>query len=186
MSRIDLKLKANEIVRKNEFEHCDDVTVAEKSKIDASLANIASNTPSTPRNSFSKELAFWSGYHYPTPFWQTLLGPLKMVRSPIVLWTSLVFMTAITWIVIITIGASQIFAAPPYNFSVAAVGNIFVAPFVASAVGTVVAKPLIDGGAKYLARRNRGIFGKALPPHQAFFLFKADEANPKNPSSVCP
>lgn len=186
MWRTDLKLKANEIVRKGEFEHCDDVTATEKVKPDASLSNIASNVPSIPRKSFSKELAFWSGYHYPTPFLQTLLGPLKMIRSPIVLWTSLVFMTAITWIVIFTIGASQIFAAPPYNFSVAAVGNIFIAPFVASTVGTVVAKPLIDGGAKYLARRNRGIFGTALPPHQAFFLFIADEAFSKNPSSVCP
>ena len=94
-------------------------------------------------------------------------------------------MTAITWIVILTVAASQIFASAPYNFSVGAVGNIFVAPFVASVVGTLVAKPLIDGGVKYLARKNHGIFGKLVRPHRALFLFKADRTILKNPNFVC-
>ena len=177
MFRVDLKLKTTEIRLKDDSEHCDNVTVSEKITPDANLTNVVSNQSSIPRNSFTKELAFWSGYHYPAPFWKTLLGPLKMTRSPIVLWTSLVFMTAITWIVILTVGASQIFAAPPYNFSVGAVGNIFIAPFIASVVGTLVAKPLIDGGVKYLARRNRGTFGKLVQPlalTRAYFLFEAD------------
>ncbi len=83
-----------------------------------------------------------------------------MTRSPIVLWTSVVFMTAVTWIVILTIGASQIFAGPPYNFSVAAVGNTFLAPFLASVLGAICANPMIDGGVKFLAKKNQGIFGK--------------------------
>lgn len=84
-----------------------------------------------------------------------------MAASPIVLWTSVVFMTAITWIVMLTVGASQVFASPPYNFSISAVGNTFLSPFIASVLGTLAAKPLIDGGVKFLARRNHGVFGKA-------------------------
>ena len=114
------------------------------------------------QETFWSELALWSGYNHPIPLWKTLLGPLQIARSPIVLWTSIVFMTAITWIVILTIGASQIFAAPPYSFSVAAVGNTFLSPFLASIVGTVVAKSMIDGAVKFLAKRNNGIFGKCV------------------------
>ena len=83
-----------------------------------------------------------------------------MARSPIVLWTSLVFMTAVTWIVILTIGASQIFAGPPYNFSIGAVGDTFLSPFIGSVIGTLVAKPMIDGGVKFLAKKNHGVFGE--------------------------
>ncbi|KAJ9613284.1 hypothetical protein H2200_003226 [Cladophialophora chaetospira] len=127
------------------------------------------------RKSFWNELDFWSGYNRPISFWKTLLGPLQIARSPIVLWTSIVFMTAITWIVILTIGASQIFVAPPYSFSVAAVGNTFLSPFLASIAGTLVAKPLIDGTVKFLAKRNHGIFEPEfrLPAMACYLLFTA-------------
>lgn len=151
-------LKTDEIEVKNDVEHRDNIATADKAESHATNSAINQDLP--PRKPFLKELAFWSGYHYSVPFWKTLLGPLQMARSPIVLWTSLVFMTAITWIVILTVGASQIFASPPYNFSVGAVGNIFLSPFIASVVGTLAAKPLIDGGVKFLARKNHGIFGE--------------------------
>ncbi|OQU97100.1 hypothetical protein CLAIMM_03091 [Cladophialophora immunda] len=99
----------------------------------------------------------------------------KSFRSPIVIWTSLVFMTAITWIVMLTIGASQIFSGPPYNFSIAAVGNTFLSSFVASIIGTVVASPLVDGGARFLAKQNQGIFEPEfrLPAVACYLLFTA-------------
>jgi hypothetical protein len=158
----------DEIKAENAFEDHNDVTAAEKKSADANEAAVTNRQSFIPRKSFCRELAFWSGYHYPTPFWKTLLHPLKMFRSPIVLWTSLVYMTAITWIVILTVGASQIFASAPYNFSISAVGNVFVSPFIASVTGTLVAKPLIDGGVKFLARKNRGVFGRSCLSLQPF------------------
>ena len=127
--------------------------------------NVQSTTASaiTGRKSFCGELAFWGGYNHPIPFFKTMLGPLKMFRSPIVLWTSAIYMTAVTWIVILTVGASQIFSRPPYSFSVANIGNTFVSPFIASIIGTLVAKPMIDGGARFLAKKNQGVFGRWTP-----------------------
>ena len=116
-----------------------------------------------PRKSFWSELAFYSGYYHPISFWKTMLNPLRLFRSPIVLWTSLVYMTAVVWIVILTIGASQIFSASPYNFGIAAVGNTFLSSFVASIIGSIVAYPLIDGASRWMAKKNRGIFGTRSP-----------------------
>ncbi|KAK4947834.1 hypothetical protein LTR10_013342 [Elasticomyces elasticus] len=163
----------NEIEVKNDIEHRDNITTTEM--IESHATDVTTNQDLPPRKSFTAGLAFWSGYHYPVPFWKTLLGPLRMARSPIVLWTSLVFMTAITWIVILTVGASQIFASPPYNFSVGAVGNIFLSPFIASVLGTLAARPLIDGLVKFLARKNHGVFEPEfrLPMMACYLLFTA-------------
>lgn len=122
--------------------------------------SVGHGSPQIPRKSFWSELAFYSGYYHPVSFWKTLLNPLRMFRSPIVLWTSLVYMTAIVWIVMLTIGASQIFSAPPYNFGISAVGNTFLSSFIASIVGSIVAYPLIDGASRLMAKKNGGIFGR--------------------------
>jgi hypothetical protein len=113
-----------------------------------------------PRRSFWNELSFYSGYYHSVPIRKTLLNPLRMFRSPIVIWASVVYMTAIVWIVILTIGASQIFSSEPYNFGVSAVGNTFLSSFVASILGSIAASPLIDGASRLMAKKNHGIFGR--------------------------
>ena len=132
-----------------------------------SLGNTEVQGAVAQRKTYVQSLEFWSGYRSEQPIVQTLLSPVKMLRSPMVLWASVVYMTAITWIVIITIGASQIFAGPPYNFSIAAVGNTFLSPFIASVLGTIAASPLIDGGVKFLSKRNKGVFGESCLSNRA-------------------
>ena len=119
------------------------------------------NTPVYERKSFWKQLAPWSGYRNPISFWKTLISPIKMLRSPVVLWSSAVYMTSITWIVVITIVNSQIFSQPPYNFHVSQVGLTFLALFVGSIIGTIVARPTIDGIVKLMALKNNGTFGES-------------------------
>jgi MFS family permease len=114
---------------------------------------------SEPRNSFVKELMPWSGYWDHVSFWRTLLRPFFMILSPIVIWATLLFTICISWLVLISITLSQIFSAPPYNFSVSAVGATNVSSFVASVLATFVAGYVIDGVAKYMSKRNNGIFG---------------------------
>jgi len=115
---------------------------------------------SEPRMSYVKELMPWSGYWDHVSFWRTLLRPFFMIVSPIVMWATLLFTICISWLVLISITLSQIFSAPPYNFSVSAVGATNVSSFVASVLATLVAGAIIDGVAKYMSKRNHGIFGK--------------------------
>ena len=82
-----------------------------------------------------------------------------MFLSPVVLWATLSFTIGISWLVGISITMSQIFSAPPYNFSVQAVGATNLSSFVASVIGMIVARPLIDSMVRILSRKNKGIFG---------------------------
>jgi hypothetical protein len=82
-----------------------------------------------------------------------------MLGSPAVLWATLLFTTCISWLVGISITLSQIFSAPPYNFSVSAVGLTNLSSFVASLLGTLIAGPLIDGVVRRMSLKNGGTFG---------------------------
>lgn len=128
----------------------------------------SANSPtSTPRaSSWLKDLAPYSGYVNDVSFWNTIIRPFYLLASPPVLWAVLLFTTCISWLVGISLTLSQIFSAPPYNFSVLAVGATNLSSFVASVLGTIVAGPLIDGLVTHMSRRNGGVFGNVhtFPP----------------------
>lgn len=85
-----------------------------------------------------------------------------MVVSLPVFWGSVLFSICISWLVGISISLSQIFSAPPYSFSVTAVGAINASSFIASVLGMVIAGPLTDWLGTNLAKRNGGIYGMHL------------------------
>jgi hypothetical protein len=140
------------------------------------------NSGSEVRKSYAKELLPWSGYWDTVSFWRTLLRPFVMILSPIVVWATLLFTICISWLVLISITLSQIFSAPPYNFSVSAVGATNVSSFVASVLATLVAGAIIDGVAKYMSKRNNGVFGKFL----LHILTTSRLIILQNPNSVSP
>lgn len=113
------------------------------------------------RQSYWKDLLPYSGFWDTSPFFATMLRPMYMFASPIVLWTSFMFSSCISWLVMISFVLSQIFSAPPYNFTVSQVGATNMSAFVATIIGTVVAGPIIDGLAKYMSKKNKGIYGSS-------------------------
>ncbi|KAJ6027746.1 hypothetical protein N7499_001204 [Penicillium canescens] len=128
---------------------------------------------SEPITHWSKELLPYSGYLNPISFWNTLVRPFYLLASPAVLWATLLFTICISWLVAISLTLSQIFSAPPYNFSVGAVGATNMASFVASVLGTIVAGPLIDGVVTRMSKMNGGIFEPEfrLPIMVTYLLF---------------
>ena len=111
--------------------------------------------------SFSKEMLPYSGYVNHVSLVNTMFRPFVLLASPAVLWATLLFTTCISWLVGISVTLSQIFSAPPYNFSITAVGLTNLSSFVASLLGTLIAGPLIDGMIRKLSLRNGGTFGKS-------------------------
>ena len=109
--------------------------------------------------SWTRELLPWNGYFDHTSFWRTLLHPFLLLASPMILWATLLFTTCISWLVLISITLSQIFSAPPYNFSVSAVGASNLSSFVATLIATGIAGPVIDGVVKLMSKVNKGVFG---------------------------
>lgn len=144
-----------------------DIGKSEKESVENIEEQHTTSETTETRKSYARELLPWSGYFDHVSFWRTLLRPFFMIVSPIVMWATLLFTICISWLVLISITLSQIFSAPPYNFSVSAVGATNVSSFVASVLATVVAGAIIDGVAKYMSKRNNGIFGQSSPPNSS-------------------
>jgi hypothetical protein len=117
-----------------------------------------------PEYPYVTTLMPWSGYWDHVSFWRTLLRPFVVIISPVVMWATLLFTICVSWLVLISITLSQIFSAPPYSFSVSAVGATNLSSFVASLLATLVAGPIIDGVAKFMSTRNNGTFGEWCEP----------------------
>ncbi|KAL2830305.1 major facilitator superfamily domain-containing protein [Aspergillus cavernicola] len=124
---------------------------------------------------YMRELLPYSGYVNHVSFWNTIIRPFYLITSPAVCWATILFTTCISWLVLISLTISQIFSAPPYGFSVGAVGATNVASFVASLIGTIIAGPLVDGVASRLSKINKGIFEPEfrLPIMVTYLLFTA-------------
>ena len=123
-----------------------------------------STTPTTGnRHSWLRDLSPYSGYVNQVSFWNTLIRPFYLLASPAVLWAVLLFTTCISWLVGISFTLSQIFSAPPYNFSIIGVGATNLSAFVASILGTLAAGPLVDGLVTRMSKMNGGIFGMSVP-----------------------
>lgn len=131
----------------------------------ASASTASSSRPSSTDKpiSYARQLLPYSGYVNDVSFWNTLVRPFYLLGSPAVVWATIIFTTDISWLVGISVTLSQIFSAPPYNFSIGAVGATNMSSFVASVIGTLVAGPLIDGVVTRMSKRNNGIFGKPTP-----------------------
>lgn len=145
----------------------DQAAVVEKTeKIEAE--HVEDSTSTAPvveaRKSYLRELLPYSGYWAKVSFWRTFLQPFAMMASPVVLWATILFTTCISWLVLISVTLSQIFSAPPYNFSVAAVGASNLSSFVATLIATALAGPIVDGCIKFMSKKNNGVFGKSLFP----------------------
>jgi hypothetical protein len=136
----------------------------EGEKNDSGATDTPRHSPSEEeRYSYARDLLPYSGYINHVSFLNTLFRPFMMLGSPAVLWATLLFTTCISWLVGISVTLSQIFSAPPYNFSVSAVGLTNLSSFVASILGTLVAGPLIDGVVRKMSKRNGGTFGEYQP-----------------------
>lgn len=128
---------------------------------------------SEQRMSYWKELLPYSGYWDSSSFMSAFVRPFIMWGSPIVIWAAFLFTATLSWLVLVSFVLSQIFSAPPYNFSITAVGATNISSFVATIIGTVVSGPVIDGLVKYMARKNKGIYEPEfrLPIMITFMIF---------------
>lgn len=150
-------------------------TTGETGEKSASATPTPVDTAVEPKMSFMQEMKPWSGYINHVSLISTMIRPFFLLASPAVLWATLLFTTCISWLVGISITISQIFSAPPYNFSVRSVGATNLSSFVASVIGTLIAGPTIDGIVKRMSKRNKGVFEPEfrLPIMVTYLLFTA-------------
>jgi hypothetical protein len=88
---------------------------------------------------------------------EVIVRPFGMLLYPQVFYAFLTYGLSTSWLVVMGGVMSQLFAAPPYNFSVSAVGLVSISPLVAALL-SFVAGPANDYAVKQLARWNKGIY----------------------------
>lgn len=86
-----------------------------------------------------------------------IFRPFGMLLFPQVFYGFITYGLSTSWLVVMGGVLAQIFTAPPYNFSVSAVGLVSISPLVASLL-SFVAGPANDYTVKQLARWNGGIY----------------------------
>ncbi|KAF9773848.1 hypothetical protein IL306_008255 [Fusarium sp. DS 682] len=123
-------------------------------------ASVGGGTTIPEKHSFLYELQPWSGYYDSSGFWYSILAPFKMLGSPVVIWGCFQLTICMSWLVMLANTVSQIFTGPPYNFTVAQVGLTSLSSFVGTFIATALAGMMVDGLAKFMARKNQGIYGK--------------------------
>ena len=113
----------------------------------------------TQRRSYASTLSpFPSQRLTQTPFLSLLLRPIPLLLHPSVFWAMLTQGTLIGWTVMIGVVLAAIFLGPPLWFSEVQTGYMYAGPFIGAILGFLLAGVLTDWSARWLARKNNGVY----------------------------
>ncbi|KAF2434953.1 putative MFS transporter [Tothia fuscella] len=148
------KSSSTGIVQDGEFEK------AEHSS-DMPTAATATTTPNGVRHqtpSFKSTLAPFNGRKTDESYWKLLLRPLPLFAHPSIFWACLIQGTLIGWTVFLGIILAAIVLGPPLSFNEVQTGYMYTGAFVGAIVGFALSGLLSDTSAKWMTRRNRGVW----------------------------
>lgn len=112
-----------------------------------------------PAKMVSKDrLQIFNGRKTNENFLPLLFRPFPLFFQPGILWACLVQGTMIGWTVLIGIVLAAILLEPPLGFNEVQVGYMYTGAFVGAILGFVLAGLLSDSSARWLTKRNRGIY----------------------------
>lgn len=116
----------------------------------------ATNIP--PRKTFLQSLALFDGRKTNESYWKLLLRPFPLFIQPAFLWACLIQGTMIGWTVMIGVIMAKVYMGPPYFFDEVKTGNTYWGAFIGAIVGFVISGLLSDFSAKFLTKRNKGVY----------------------------
>jgi len=135
-------------------------TGAEKHYAGAEGMNLNShlNGSDIPKQSFAQTLLPFSGRKSDESLWKLILRPFPLFFQPAILWSCLIQGTMIGWTVFIGITLASIFIGPPIFWSEVKTGYAYTGAFIGAVLGFLIAGGLADWSAKYMTRKNGGIY----------------------------
>ncbi|GAB7349675.1 hypothetical protein MBLNU459_g0347t1 [Dothideomycetes sp. NU459] len=113
---------------------------------------------SPQRDSYAKTLRPFNGRKTSESYWKLLLRPFPLFLHPAILWACLIQGTLIGWTVLIGIVLAAIMLGPPLFFNEVQTGYMYTGAFVGALLGFIIAGTLSDFSAKWLTKRNGGIY----------------------------
>ena len=106
--------------------------------------------------------AQFAAWQKPDPKWKQfilrdIVSPVRVFFYPIIFWAGLMVAGPANLLLLWNLTESQLFSAPPYNFSASQVGYVNFAFVVGGLVGLVTAGPFSDWVAYRATKKNNGI-----------------------------
>lgn len=112
----------------------------------------------TPLASWSQRLAIFNGRKTDESFFKLFLRPFPLFAHPAILWACLIQGTMIGWTVFIGIILAAIFLGPPLFWDEVNTGYAYTGAFIGAIIGFLIAGILADWSARYMTRKNNGIY----------------------------
>lgn len=110
------------------------------------------------RVSYTRSLLPFNGRKTDENFFKLLLRPFPLFLNPGILWACLIQGLLIGWTVLIGIVLAAIMLLPPLSFDEVKTGYMYTGAFIGAILGFALAGVLADSSAKWLAKRNNGIY----------------------------
>ena len=104
---------------------------AEQKEYLESIEHVESRTSQTEeKHSYWRTRRIYNGRQADDAYWKVLTRPLMMLIFPQVLFSFFAYGLTTSWLIVVGSVLAQLFTAPPYNFSVSAVGLVSVSPLI--------------------------------------------------------
>lgn len=109
-------------------------------------------------SNYKSTLMPFSGRYSDESFWKLCLRPFPLFFQPAIFWACLIQGALIGWTVFIGIILAAIFLGPPLFWDEVRTGYAYTGAFIGAILGFLVAGVLSDWSAKYMTRKNNGIY----------------------------
>lgn len=126
-------------------------------KSTAATISVPATQAKAPLISRSTLLPF-NGRKTSTPFYKLLLRPFPLFFHPSIFWAMLIQGTLIGWTVLIGIVLAAIMIGPPLWFNEVETGYMYGGAVIGAVLGFALAGVMADSSAKWLTKRNKGVF----------------------------
>ena len=130
---------------------------SERKEANATSTEEASVTQ-VPKMVSKSRLRIFNGRKTNESFFKLLIRPFPLFFHPAILWACLIQGTLIGWTVLIGIVIAAVLFEPPLVFNEVQIGYMYTGAFIGALLGFTLAGLLSDNGAKWMARRNGGIY----------------------------
>ncbi|CAO2655246.1 Nn.00g103100.m01.CDS01 [Neocucurbitaria sp. VM-36] len=107
---------------------------------------------------YRQQLRIFRGRLSQESFWKNAWKPVPLIAYPAVLFSTIVYGSYFTWLLTISVLSVSVFSAPPYTLSPAQIGLTNLPLLAVSLIGAPVSGWTADAVAKFMARRNNGVF----------------------------
>ncbi|KAJ5233812.1 uncharacterized protein N7469_005578 [Penicillium citrinum] len=112
-----------------------------------------------PKVPYLSMLHIWNGRITRENWLKIAVRPFVLFAYPSVLWSTAVYSLSVGWLIVLSESVSVIYeSSDHYGFTALQTGLIYISPFIGGLLGTAVAGKVSDIVARFLTRRNGGIY----------------------------